>query len=127
MRRQLLWVWGPVVLAMGLIFAVSSMPNPPEVPGDIPDVGAHGIAYAVLGVLVLRALADARWSGVTLGLAVVAAVIATAYGVSDEFHQRFVPGRTADPRDITADMVGAVVGIAVIWAWSIVLSTRRPS
>ena len=123
----MLWVWGPVALLMGLIFAVSSMSTPPKIPGEISDVGAHGIVYAVLGVLVVRALADARWSGVTFSLAVGAAVIATVYGVSDEFHQRFVPGRTADVRDITADMVGAAVGVTAVWAWSIVLSARRPS
>ena len=121
----MLWVWGPVVLLMGLIFSVSAMPHPPKVLGEMPDVIAHGLAYAVLGALVVRALADARWSGVTFGLAVGAAVIATAYGVSDEFHQRFVPGRTPDVRDVMVDMVGAVVAVAAVWAWSIVLSTQR--
>ena len=45
----------------------------------------------------------------------MAIILATAYGASDEFHQSFVPGRYADPRDILADFTGAVLGVAAGW------------
>ncbi len=35
----------------------------------------------------------------------------TAYGISDEIHQYFVPYRTADVMDVLADMVGSVHGL----------------
>ena len=37
-------------------------------------------------------------------------VCATVYGISDEFHQWFVPGRTADVHDVMADAIGATRG-----------------
>jgi VanZ family protein len=39
------------------------------------------------------------------------------YGVSDEFHQRFVPGRNASIEDWVADVAGAAVGVAAAFAW----------
>ena len=43
-------------------------------------------------------------------VAALAAALAAVYGVSDELHQSFVPGRTADGADVVADAVGAVLG-----------------
>lgn len=122
---HVLWRWGPALALMLLVFVVSSMPEPPSAPGGMSDTGAHGLAYGLLGALVLRALADARWSGVTLGRAAAAVLIATVYGVTDELHQWFVPGRVADVRDLTADAAGALVGVGLVWACGIVLSIRQ--
>jgi len=38
------------------------------------------------------------------------------YGLSDEIHQAFVPGRKANPFDLVADIIGVIVGIIImIW------------
>jgi VanZ family protein len=37
--------------------------------------------------------------------------VSTAYGISDEIHQYFVPCRTADVMDALADMVGSCIGV----------------
>jgi VanZ family protein len=58
---------------------------------------------------------------VTLRIVLLTIVCATAYGVSDEFHQRFVPGRTADVRDVAADAIGA--SAAALGAWAILKAT----
>jgi VanZ family protein len=53
---------------------------------------------------------SARWSGLALLLTLFAAS-------ADEFHQSFVPSRTASPRDVLLDMVGAVffqIAIAIV-------------
>ena len=63
--------------------------------------------------------------GPAVVLMVLILMITTAYGLTDEFHQRFVPGRTADVRDLAADTIGALFGILLVWACSIVLATRR--
>ena len=122
---QVLWVWGPALALVALIFVVSSMSEPPQAPEGMSDVVVHGFAYSVLGVLMLRALAGAEWAGVTLGRAAMAFVITTAYGLSDELHQRLVPGRVADVRDLAADAIGALAGLLLVWACGIVLSIRR--
>jgi len=105
------WLWGPVVLQMAVIFAASSIPNLGPLPGGVPASAGHSIGYALLGALLLRALARGRASGVTWGRALAAVLLATLYGVSDEAHQSFVPGRTPDRFDVLADCVGAALAV----------------
>ncbi len=109
---------------MAAIFGVSSMLSPPEPPGNVPDVGAHAAAYAVLAMLVLRGITDRHWRGVTFAAVISAVLVSALYGVTDEWHQSFVPGRTAEARDLVADTIGAMAGAAVVWAWSIVFRNR---
>jgi VanZ family protein len=98
-----------------VIFAASSIPNLTRLPGDISDKSGHSIGYAMLGGLILRAFAGGRLSGVTWTRCLAAIVLATLYGVSDECHQLFVPGRSADRYDVLADAVGASIGSALGW------------
>jgi len=114
LRAERLCRW-PVLLAwMALIFALSSIPN--EVvnvaPQRIPfDKMAHGSEYAVLAFLLFGVgRAYARGVGAGALLAAVAVAVATLYGASDEFHQRFVPGRDPDLRDLAADAIGSAAG-----------------
>jgi VanZ family protein len=109
---------------MAAIFWLSSQ-------SDVPGVGAmpewldfdwlhHGLAFAGLAVVVLRALARGRLAAVAPGSVAGAWLIAVLYGVADEWHQSFVPGRVADWRDLLADGVGAALGLGLVWAWSII-------
>lgn len=105
------------------IFWASSRPHPfPFVPEGLlaHDKLLHLGAYAVLGALVLGWLRGTRL-GPTRAL-VVAALVATVYGASDEWHQAHVPNRTADPRDLAADAVGALAGAAAL---AVILRGRR--
>jgi VanZ family protein len=108
-------LWGPAVFQMALIFAISSISDLTP-PAGISDKSGHSIGYAILGALLLRALARGRLTGVTWGRAAVAVALATLYGISDEVHQMFVPGRMADVHDVMADFVGAAVAVAVCGA-----------
>ena len=102
--------WGPATLCMGAIFYLSSQPTLPEVPGlanlYLGDKIEHGIAYSVLGASIWRALSrkNPGWWQV---LATV--IISAAYGFTDESHQLYVPGRTFDMLDLTADAVGSAI------------------
>ena len=113
--RRALWLWGPVAAYMVAIFLESSVSQVPELPNGVTDKDAHGFLYAGLAVLVLRALARASWRSVTLPLCILAVVVAAGYGATDEFHQRFVPGRTADLLDLAADTVGAAAAVTLVW------------
>ena len=110
-------LWGPVVLQMGLIFAASSIPNLKTLPGGMPDWFGHGVGYALLGALALRAFAGGRRAGVTARTVVAAALVAVLYGVTDELHQTLVPGRSADLHDVAADAAGAGLAVAAGWSW----------
>jgi VanZ family protein len=113
---------GLAALWAALIFWASSQPNPfPFVPEGIlsRDKLLHAAAYAVLAGLLGAALA-ARGLGEGRAVA-LAALLAAAYGASDEWHQSFVPGRRADLADLAADAAGAIAGAAAA-----VLASRAP-
>ena len=113
-------VWGPAWATMVLIFVLSSMSGLGPIPCGVDDGVAHALQYAVLAALLLRGLAGARWRGVRVRAAALAVLLATLYGVTDEAHQWFVPGRTAEVTDLVADALGAAVAAGVICGWSIV-------
>ena len=119
----MLRLWGPVVAWMALLFAVSSRAGWGRV-SQIPDWMTHGAGYAVLAVLACRALARGLGRPVTARAAALAVLISTVYGVTDELHQSFVPGRIADAWDLLKDAAGAAAG-ALACAWPRPASARR--
>ena len=99
--------WLPPLAWAALILVASSIPQ-----GHLPDVRgvdkfAHLCMYAVLGFLTARAASPGTrpWRLFTLVLVGI-----SVFGALDEWHQQFVPGRSADPRDWIADTIGAGVG-----------------
>ena len=107
MRNRYLWI--PVVIYCAGIFGLSSLQSPPESISFIPDKLAHMFLYAGLGFLTARCLARTRGMK-TLSFCIFATLFALAYGITDEIHQRFVPGRLPELGDIVADTVGGLVG-----------------
>lgn len=105
---------------MAMLFVLSSMSRIPSPPGDLSYYDVHLLAYAGLSVLTVRALARRQWQHVTWRVVLGAIAISTAYGVSDEYHQRFVPGRTFELLDMAADAIGSVIGASAAGAWSII-------
>ena len=74
----------------------------------------HFSEYFVLTILILNRSVDDN----TNGRVVIALVLTVLYAISDEFHQGFVPTRTASIADVTLDIFGALCGalISNIWA-----------
>ena len=100
-------LWAPVVLWAALIFAFSSVPDLGTGLGTWDLVLrkiAHACEFALLGALLLRALRDER----------AAFAAGTAYAVTDELHQLFVPGRVGSPLDVLIDAAGVAVGV-LLW------------
>ena len=111
---------------MIVIFISNSMPDPPRPPGDFSNASLHSTGYALLGALLLRGFAAARWRGVTIRAVLLAIVAATAYAAFDEWHQLYVPGRTADIHDLAADTIGASAAAVALWGWGIIRRFGRP-
>jgi VanZ family protein len=105
---------------MAMLFVFSSFSTLPTPPGDVSYEQVHVAAYAGLGAVTVRALARGEWRHVTFLVACGAILIASAYGVSDEYHQRFVPGRDFSRMDMLADAIGSALGACGLWAWSII-------
>ena len=82
---------------------------------------AHFVNYAVLGVLLFRAL-RAPHKGWALRWALWAVLIAGTYACSDEYHQSFEAGRGPSAMDALLDTTGASAGQVVTWLF---LRNRR--
>lgn len=106
----------PVYLWLVLIFTLSALPgdSPPDIfPIPHLDKIAHLIEYGILGFLLFRAFSRAenlRWRCHSLCWTLVTGI---GWALSDEFHQWFVPGRSADIVDVAVDVVGVGVGITI--------------
>jgi len=73
----------------------------------------HVAEYFILSLLLLRGI-RAGQRGARLAWAVVAIVIVAAYASLDEFHQSFVPGRTAAVSDVLLDTAGGIAAQVVV-------------
>jgi len=77
------------------------------------DKIGHLVLYGVLGVALAYGRSRMQGSIPHWVLLLVGAL----YGLSDEWHQMYVPGRFADPRDWIADLGGLVLGYPVAVDW----------
>jgi VanZ family protein len=111
-RRKFLIYWLPVVLYCAVIFIQSSYPSVAGLP-DLPfgDKYLHFAGYALLGILFFRAIRSSHGGNRILLVILLSISASTAYGISDEIHQYFVPSRSADVMDALADMVGSAAGV----------------
>ena len=77
---------------------------------------AHLSEYAVLALLVARAI---QFGAMRLKFqAVIGGLLCcAAYAATDEFHQSFVPGRTASIHDVMIDCVGAFFALCLMSLW----------
>jgi VanZ family protein len=111
-RREIVW---PVLLA-GTITLCSGYPAAVPDSWLQPDKLGHLAAYAVLATALVRHPALTRWR--TIG-AVGAILLASAYGLGDEFRQGLTAGvRRFDLADWAADTVGAVVAVVLYVRWT---------
>jgi VanZ family protein len=135
--------WLPVILWMGFIFVMSTslgssahtsrlieplirLLAPGISPAAVDRVhffirkGGHLTEYAILALLVLRAVRislQARAAGNLCKAAGIALLVSVAYAGSDEYHQSFVPGRTASVYDVMIDGCGAAAALAAALGW----------
>lgn len=103
-----------VIAWMALIFVLSAqerMPTTAGMPPDIAAIAGHFVAYSVLATLIRIAIGGLRSDRRSDVLAVA---LATIYGLTDEFHQSFVPGRDPSAFDIGIDLLGATIGVISI-------------
>jgi VanZ family protein len=88
-------------IANSIPFAIAASPNIDWLKA------AHGVGYFCLGVSVLYALSIR-----SRGSPGVALIMCSLYSITDEFHQMFIPGRSASPKDIVLDTLAALMGVA---------------
>lgn len=113
--------WLPVLLWMGLIFALSSRSNLPSLPNKTVDFtikkAGHMMEYGVLAFLLWRAISKERgWPALpSFGGAFLLSLL---YAILDEFYQTFVPGRNGRLADVGFDAWGALLALGLVWWFS---------
>jgi hypothetical protein len=110
--------WLPAFLVATVIFTLSSMPDFGALEHPFlaeSDKTIHGLVYGLLAVSILWALERGFGTVPVVRNIWLAAMLAALYGVTDEVHQWFVPGRMATWQDWAADAAGSVVGVWLVW------------
>jgi VanZ family protein len=134
------WRYGPVVLWMALIFYASSnefsaantsqvlrpillwlFPHITEstlvVVHGVVRKGAHLGGYFILGLLAARAFLTSTKRLLHRYWFPSAFMLAAVYALLDEYHQSFVPSRTASVYDSVIDMTGALIALFMLAFW----------
>ncbi len=77
------------------------------------SIEGHLILYGVLAWLALATIQSCNKTAVrSLRWVLISAAFAALYGMSDEYRQSLVPGRTASAVDVLWDGLGAVLAAA---------------
>ncbi|MCD9024255.1 VanZ family protein [Cohnella sp. NL03-T5] len=81
----------------------------------------HYVAYFILGLTVAFAMGRraATWRGLALNVA-----ICVLYGLTDEWHQSYVPMRSPDPMDLLHDGIGAAVAGLIVLIFFVLFNRR---
>ncbi len=104
--------WIPVISWAILIFLLSSISRFPKQlePVFSVDKLAHTIEYAIFGFLLARGFYNSLEIKFKKFFRILAIICVIVYGITDEWHQSFVPFRTASPVDLLYDGIGGMIG-----------------
>jgi len=122
--KSFIWYQLPPLIFMGLIFSLSSIPNLKIDDSDAEFFRrklAHLIEYGLLAVLFYRSFLQEKWTEIKkehLYQIILAVLLSTFYGATDEIHQSFVPTRDGLVKDLIFDFVGSVMGMGSIAVFS---------
>ncbi len=114
---KLLKFWSPVFVWAAIIFSFSAKPTNPVSEIYWKDFVvkklAHVVVYAILAIFLYRAFKKEGVSPKKSGYYSI--IVAVLYGLTDEFHQSYTPGRDPKLRDVIFDTIGATFAIYGIW------------
>ena len=110
----------PMLIVMGTIFFISHKTGDEiQLPAfAYSDLVAHMLIYALLGGAVIYAWSTRFKACQPVRVVCYTVVFCLLYGISDEFHQSFVPGRYVSAMDVAADTVGAIIICTGWWVYS---------
>lgn len=113
--KHFMWFQLPAIAWAAAIFIQSSMSDidTPDLGFDFQDKVFHAIEYAILGYLLRRAMKFQRNNFINDQAGWLTILIGSTYAISDEFHQYFVPGRSADTDDAIADIIGVILVVVI--------------
>jgi VanZ family protein len=99
-----------IAVFIWILSSQSILPKPKGVLGF--DKLQHLLAFAVLAGAAGLWISREKWKSRGRFLLLIIAAIGSVYGIVDEVHQFFVPGRDCNVWDWIADTLGALIGAA---------------
>lgn len=107
----------PMILVMGTIFFLSNQPGDTLTLPDVPNIDKvlHAGIYGLLALTTLFAVGKKTTRTRPCQVSFLVLLFCVLYGISDEYHQSFIPGRMPSIWDICADTTGA--GLVVLYWW----------
>jgi VanZ family protein len=115
----------PALAYMAFIFFMSSGPVTSETLNSVPDYVLHALGYSALYLLLFWAVHEGFRVRDGRGGYWLPAFLTVLYGISDEFHQSFIPARQSTVSDVMADAAGALIGMPLVAALAVVTSRIR--
>lgn len=108
-------VYLPLVIYWIVLLVLTSLPSTMAITSGVSDKIEHFGAYAILGALLFLAFRfQGKYAVLKKNASLFAFLISAFYGMLDELHQLFVPGRSADIIDWIADFAGAGLAVLII-------------
>ena len=108
----------PAILYAILIFILSASPSISPPPGFVlEDKIYHFIEYGVFSLLLFLVFFTSGREYLRKHVFLLSTLVGMAYAVSDEIHQKFVPGRSSEFLDFVADSLGIVLVQIGIWLY----------
>lgn len=84
---------------------------------------AHFCLYTLGGILIL--LYINLYKITDNNKVIISWTIGTAYAITDELHQLFVPGRSGEIRDVCLDSLGLITGIILLLIFLKIIERRK--
>jgi VanZ family protein len=114
-KRKVILVYVPLAVYWIALFVGTSMPSMNVPSFTLNDKLVHFTAFFILAFLLsLSILYQNKYQILKNFYIVSAFIISSLYGLIDEFHQIFIPGRSSDILDWTADSAGALAGVLIV-------------
>ncbi|MEW5758180.1 MAG: VanZ family protein [Candidatus Omnitrophota bacterium] len=114
--KKFIFYWLPFFIWSGFLYYLSSRPAYFFPKTNIPfsDKIVHVFEYIVFSILLFRALKAYIKNFKYIFIIFIVLYCTVVFGMIDELHQAFVPGRNAAMPDLVSDMLGAIIGITLI-------------
>jgi hypothetical protein len=110
--------WLPAIAVMTLIFCLSAVPGRTLVAIGFKKeswhVDSHFLFYLLLAFTYFKAVKKVPWI----------VILSLLYALSDEFHQLYVPLRSASLKDIITDLVASLVAALILWKLPRILPSK---
>lgn len=108
--------WQLLILAIFIQSSIGNM-NMIDLGFSFQDKLLHFLVFGVLALLMARSFKKSKINFINKYYHIWAIALTALYGIFDEYHQYFVPGRFSTVGDWLADLLGAIVFITIFYYW----------